>query len=84
MVQPFVLVLSNVTVANFTITREGNNTADWNNAGLNSAGVAIQGLSITNALIRDNIITGIGQLLTSITATVIRSAIMLLISTIPV
>jgi hypothetical protein len=49
---------SNVTVAGFTITREGNNTTDWNNAGLNSVGIAIQGQAITGALIRDNIITG--------------------------
>jgi hypothetical protein len=49
---------SNATVAGFTITRDGNNTTDWNNPGLNSAGIAIQGQAITGALIRDNIITG--------------------------
>jgi Calx-beta domain len=49
---------SNVTIAGFTITRLGNNPAQWNDPGLNNAGVAIQGLSITNALIRDNVITG--------------------------
>jgi CSLREA domain-containing protein len=52
------ILSSNVTVAGFTITRLGNNTTDWNNAGLNGAGIAIQGTSITNTLIRDNVITG--------------------------
>ena len=54
------ILANNVTVAGFTITREGNTAADWNNANgtLNNAGLAIQGLSITGALIRDNIITG--------------------------
>jgi hypothetical protein len=47
---------SNVTVAGFTITREGNTPAQWNNAGLNSAGISIQGQSLTGALIRDNLI----------------------------
>jgi hypothetical protein len=32
-----------VTVAGFTVTRLGNNTTDWNNAGLNSAGFAFRG-----------------------------------------
>ncbi len=54
----FQVQASNVTIAGFTITREGNNLTDWNNPGLNSAGVAIQGLAITNALLRDNLITG--------------------------
>lgn len=49
---------SNVTVANFTITRDGNNPSQWNDPNLNSAGIAIQGLAITNALIRDNNVTG--------------------------
>jgi parallel beta-helix repeat protein len=49
---------SNVTVAGFTITRQGNNTTDWNNAGLNSAGVAIIGQALTGMLVRDNVITG--------------------------
>ena len=31
-----------VKVDGFTITREGNNPTDWNNAGLNSAGIAVQ------------------------------------------
>ena len=52
------ITASNVTVAGFTITRLGNNTTDWNNPGLNTAGIAIQGLSITGALIRDNVFTG--------------------------
>lgn len=49
---------SNVTVAGFTITRQGNNPTDWNNPGLNSAGVAIIGQSLTNMIVRDNVITG--------------------------
>ena len=38
---------NNVTIAGFTITRDGNNTTDWNNPGLNTAGIAVQGLAIT-------------------------------------
>jgi CSLREA domain-containing protein len=49
---------SNVTIAAFTITRQGNNTTDWNNAGLNSTGISIQGLSLSGTLIRDNVLTG--------------------------
>jgi hypothetical protein len=49
---------SNVTIAGLTITRLGNNTTDWNNPGLNLTGIAIQGQSITNTLIRDNVLTG--------------------------
>lgn len=48
----------NVTLQGFTITREGNNTTDWNNPGLKSAGVAVQGLSITGVTITGNIMTG--------------------------
>ncbi|HEV7397344.1 MAG TPA: right-handed parallel beta-helix repeat-containing protein, partial [Pyrinomonadaceae bacterium] len=48
---------NNVTVAGFTITRDGNNTTDWNNPGLNTAGISVQGAS-TGMLVRDNIITG--------------------------
>src|SRR6185436_8091345 len=51
------IAASNVTVAGLTITRAGNNTTDWNNPGLNTAGISIQGQAITNALIRDNVIT---------------------------
>jgi hypothetical protein len=49
---------NNVEISGFTITRQGNNTTDWNNTGLNSAGVAIQGQTILNALIHDNVISG--------------------------
>jgi hypothetical protein len=49
---------SNVEVAGFTITREGNNTTDWNNAGLNYAGVAVQGQATTGLSLHDNLITG--------------------------
>lgn len=52
------ITASNVTVAGFSVTREGNNTTDWNDPGLNSAGFAIQGQAVTGALIRDNVITG--------------------------
>ncbi|MBL9116337.1 MAG: hypothetical protein JNJ83_15125 [Verrucomicrobiaceae bacterium] len=48
---------SDVIVQGFTITREGNNPTDWNDGTLNSAGIAIQGAQ-TNALIRNNTITG--------------------------
>jgi len=48
---------SNVTIAGFTITRQGNNTTDWNNAGLNFTGIAVQGAS-TGMTVRDNILTG--------------------------
>ena len=54
----FQLTAGNVTLAGFTITRLGNNTTDWNNAGLNTVGVAIQGQAVTGAVIRDNVITG--------------------------
>jgi hypothetical protein len=46
-----------VIIENFTITRDGNNTTDWNDPTLNSAGVAIQSQGNT-ATIRHNIITG--------------------------
>lgn len=49
---------SNLELAGFTITREGNNTTDWTDPTLNSAGIAIQGLAVTGALIHDNILTG--------------------------
>jgi hypothetical protein len=52
------ITANTVTVAGFTVTREGNNTTDWNDPGLNSAGFAIQGLAVTGAVIRDNVITG--------------------------
>jgi len=48
---------NNVTIAGFTITRQGNNITDWNNPGLNSAGIALQG-AYTGMLVRDNILTG--------------------------
>lgn len=51
---------NNVTVAGFTITRDGNNVADWNdaNGALNSIGIGINGQPYTGLLVRDNIITG--------------------------
>lgn len=55
----FVIADSGVEIRNFTITRLGNNTTDWNNPGLNTAGISIQGLSITGALIHDNVLTGL-------------------------
>jgi len=48
---------SNVTIAGFTITRLGNNPAQWDLA-LNTAGIAIQGLSYSGVIIRDNILSG--------------------------
>ena len=35
-----------VIIDGFTITRDGNNTTDWNNPGLNLAGVAVQGQTV--------------------------------------
>lgn len=49
---------NNVELEGFTITRAGNNTTDWNNGGLNFAGIAMQGLTILNANIHNNVITG--------------------------
>ena len=49
---------SNVEIEGFTITREGNNTTDWNDPTLNSAGIAIQGQSIAGTMIHGNTITG--------------------------
>ncbi len=49
---------SDITVAGFEITREGNNPADWTNPNLNSAGVAVQGQAITGLNLHDNLITG--------------------------
>jgi hypothetical protein len=39
-----------VVVDGFTITREGNTVADWNDASLNSAGVAIQGQTVSGEI----------------------------------
>lgn len=52
------IAASNVVVSGFTITRTGNNPTDWNSSGLKSAGFALQGITITGAVIRDNLITG--------------------------
>ncbi|HEY8505691.1 MAG TPA: right-handed parallel beta-helix repeat-containing protein, partial [Gemmataceae bacterium] len=48
---------SGVEVAGFTITRLGNNPADWNDPNLNFAGIAVQGAA-TGMLVHDNLITG--------------------------
>ncbi len=53
----FQIAANNVDLSGFTITRDGNNTTDWNNANLNIAGIAIQG-AFTGAVIHDNVITG--------------------------
>jgi parallel beta-helix repeat protein len=52
------ITASTVEVAGLKITREGNNTTDWNNPNLNGPGISIQGLAITGASIHDNLITG--------------------------
>ncbi len=49
---------NDITIAGFTITRDGNNPVDWNNPALNSAGVAVQGLAIANMTVRDCTIFG--------------------------
>jgi hypothetical protein len=48
---------SGVVIDGFTVTRDGNNPADWNNPGLNSAGVAVQGLT-SNAEVRNSRFVG--------------------------
>jgi parallel beta-helix repeat protein len=54
----FQINASNVLLQGLTITRSGNNPAQWNDPTLNSAGLSIQGLLKTNVEIRDCIITG--------------------------
>lgn len=54
----FRISANNVQIQNFTITRNGNNTTDWNDPNLNSAGIAVQGLTVTGMSIHDNLITG--------------------------
>jgi len=54
----FQIVASNVDLSGFTITRDGNNPTDWNNAGLNSSGIAIQGQALSGTVIHDNVISG--------------------------
>jgi VCBS repeat-containing protein len=49
---------SDVEIAGFTITRDGNNTTDWNNPNLNTVGISIQGLAISGVLIHDNSFVG--------------------------
>ncbi len=39
----FQIAASGVIFDGFNVTRDGNNTTDWNNPGLNSAGLAVQG-----------------------------------------
>lgn len=57
-VSTITVTASNAVIEGFTITRDGNNTTDWNNPALNSAGVAIQGLAYTGVTIRKNQFTG--------------------------
>jgi len=49
---------SDVEISGFTITRDGNNTTDWNDPGLNSAGVSVQGQAITGMQVHDNVFIG--------------------------
>ena len=51
--RPFSGLGAGVVIAGFTITRDGNNTTDWNNPGLNTAGVAVQGLAIAGVEVRE-------------------------------
>ncbi|HEY0545790.1 MAG TPA: cohesin domain-containing protein [Pyrinomonadaceae bacterium] len=48
---------NNVEVRGFKITRAGNNTTDWNNAGLNTVGLSVQG-GVTGMKVHDNLFTG--------------------------
>ncbi|MGE0132507.1 MAG: right-handed parallel beta-helix repeat-containing protein [Blastocatellales bacterium] len=52
----FAVSANNVELKNFKITREGNNTTDWNSA-LNTAGVSIIGTALTGMNVHDNLIT---------------------------
>lgn len=52
------IAASNITIDGFTITRLGNNLADWNLTDLNFAGIAIQGHANTGSTITNNIIFG--------------------------
>jgi hypothetical protein len=49
---------SGVVIDGFTITRDGNNLADWNDATLNSAGIAVQGQAITGLEVRNTKLIG--------------------------
>jgi len=53
----FQVLSSGVTIDGFTITRDGNNTTDWNNPNLNIPGIAIQGQTV-DAEIKNCRITG--------------------------
>jgi parallel beta-helix repeat protein len=50
------LSATGAVIEGFTITREGNNTTDWNDSTLNVAGVAVQ--SVDGVVIRNNTIVG--------------------------
>ena len=50
------IAASGAVIDGFTITRDGNNTTDWNDSALNLAGIAIQ--SVNGAVIRNNCIVG--------------------------
>jgi len=53
------LLAANIDISGFTLTREGNNTTDWNNPGLNTAGLSIQSSGVApNAVIHDNVFDG--------------------------
>jgi hypothetical protein len=56
-VSTFTLAASNIDLSGFTITRDGNTAATWNDP-LNTAGIAIQGQAFSGSVIHDNIITG--------------------------
>jgi parallel beta-helix repeat protein len=48
---------ADVVIDGFTITRQGNNTTDWNDPNLNSVGVAVQGLTV-DVEVRNSLLTG--------------------------
>ena len=52
----FTVSANNVEISGFTITRDGNNMADWNNANLNTAGISVIS-GWTGMLVHDNLIT---------------------------
>lgn len=52
------VLASNAEITGFTITRDGNSVAEWNDPTLNVAGISIQGTAITGTVIHDNVLTG--------------------------
>jgi Ca2+-binding RTX toxin-like protein len=54
----FAVSASNVVIDGFLITRDGNNTTDWNDPTLNSAGVSIIGTALSGLEVKNCKLTG--------------------------